>query len=214
MTILTHELWFPDSQRTNEDGLLAIGGDLKPDRLLLAYRSGIFPWFMEDGIIYWFCPPARMVLFPEELHISHSMKRTLHSKKFRVTKNQAFEKVIRSCAAVHSQQKSDTWISDEFIEAYTALHHSGHAHSVEVWQQDQLAGGIYGVVIGNIFYGESMFSTVPNASKVALIEVCTGGSYALIDCQVATDHMATMGARTISRNEFLKLITETSKTSR
>lgn len=210
MTVLTSELWFPDPDKADEEGLLAIGGDLSPARLLLAYQSGIFPWFMEDGIIFWFCPPGRMVLFPKEVHISKSMKQVLRSEKFRVTENQAFKKVVQMCAKVHVRTKSVTWISDEFIAAYSKLHQQGHAISIEVWENDQLAGGLYGVMVENIFCGESMFSLVSNASKVALIEICASGKYSLIDCQVATNHLASMGARSISRNVYLKLLKQSS----
>ncbi|MEO6168163.1 MAG: leucyl/phenylalanyl-tRNA--protein transferase [Chitinophagales bacterium] len=210
MTVLTHELWFPDPDQADEEGLLAIGGDLSPERLLLAYQKGIFPWFMEDGIIFWFCPPRRMVLFPKELHISKSMKEVLRSKKFRVTENEAFKKVIQMCAKVHARTKSVTWISDEFIAAYSKLHQQGHALSIEVWENDYLSGGLYGVVVGNIFCGESMFSLVPNSSKVALIEICRSEKYSHIDCQVVTNHLTRMGARNISRNAYLKLLEQAS----
>lgn len=206
MTVLNHELWFPDPGQAGEDGLLAIGGDLSPARLRLAYQSGIFPWFMEEGIIFWFCPPERMVLFPKDLRISKSMQQVLRSNKFRVTENEAFDQVIQMCAKVHARTKTVTWISDEFIAAYSKLHQQGIARSIEIWQHDELAGGLYGIVVGNIFCGESMFSIVPNASKLALIEICRSKKYSLIDCQVATHHLSSMGARTISRNAYLKLL--------
>ena len=206
MIYLTKELWFPDAEHAMEDGLLAVGGDLAPGRLVLAYRSGIFPWFMQEGMIFWFSPPARMVLYPDKLHISRSMKRLLRSGKFEVTTNQSFEQVIRMCAEVHTRLHGETWISDDFISAYCELHRMGIAQSVEVWQHGKLAGGIYGLVIGKIFCGESMFSLAANASKVALIHLCMYGGYSLIDCQVETNHLISMGAQHISRQEYLKLL--------
>lgn len=208
MFALTDKLWFPDPDQAEEDGLLAIGGDLSPHRLLLAYRSGIFPWFMDEDVIFWFSPPQRMVLFPEELHISKSMKQVIRSNRFQTTKNQAFEKVIQLCAQVHQQQQSATWISKEFVQAYTRLHELGHADSIECGEQHELVGGLYGISIAKIFFGESMFSIRPNASKAALIALCESENYSLIDCQVKTDHLASMGAKNITRNNYLKLLQE------
>jgi leucyl/phenylalanyl-tRNA--protein transferase len=203
---LTQDLWFPDVTKAEEDGLLAVGGDLSPQRLLLAYRSGIFPWFMHAGIIFWFSPPERMVLFPESLHISRSMKRLMRSNRFQVTTNCAFDRVIQMCAEVHTRNHSETWISEEFIKAYCELHRMGIAHSTEVWEQEMLVGGIYGLSIGKIFCGESMFSLAPNASKMALIQLSTNGGYRLIDCQVETNHLLSMGAQNISRQDYLMLL--------
>lgn len=206
MFFLPNELWFPDQHLASKDGLLAIGGDFHHERLLLAYRSGIFPWFMEAGEIYWFCPPERMVLFPEHIHISNTMKKVLHSKRFRITEDADFARVIRSCATVHREQDHGTWINEDFIQAYTELHRLGFAHSIEVWHGEELVGGMYGVAIGKLFCGESMFSTMNNASKAAMIHVCQSGKYALVDCQVATSHLYSMGAQIMSRNEFLQTI--------
>lgn len=203
MIFLTEDLWFPDVEEAEEDGLLAVGGDLSRERLLLAYRSGIFPWFMEEGFVFWFSPPERFVLFPEEVHISHSMKQIIRQKKFKVTENQNFREVIESCAAVNQFKTGSTWISEEFIASYNELHKSGFAKSIEVWEDGELIGGLYGVEMGNIFCGESMFSKKANASKLALIHLCRSGKYQLIDCQVHTGHLESMGARLISRENFL-----------
>ncbi len=208
MLLLTKDLWFPDPHLADEDGLLAIGGDLSTARLLLAYESGIFPWFMHEGMIFWFCPPERMVLFPDELHISKSMQQLLRSDRFHITTNQAFGRVIQLCAQVHERQQSATWINDDFIHAYNRLHEMGHAVSIECWQQQQLAGGLYGIAVGKVFCGESMFALQPNASKAALIELCKSGKYKVIDCQVETNHLASMGARKISRAAYLKLLNQ------
>lgn len=206
MVFLTDELWFPDPQDADEDGLLAIGGDLRPERLLFAYRHGIFPWFMEHEMIYWFCPPRRMVLVPTQIHIGQTMKRVLRLEKFRVTEDKAFEEVIRSCAEYHAIKGSGTWINNHFIDAYVDMFRLGHAHSAEVWFGEELVGGIYGVVVGKIFCGESMFSVKNNASKIAVIHLCKNGKYQLIDCQVPSRHMASLGAQIISRKEFLRLV--------
>jgi leucyl/phenylalanyl-tRNA--protein transferase len=206
MVFLSEDLWFPDPSEAEEDGLLAVGGDLSPERLMLAYRSGIFPWFIEYGEPYWFAPAERMVLFCDDVHIGRTLKKLLSSGKFQVTYDTAFNEVIRSCAAIHQKKDGATWISDEFVSAYERLHNLGFAHSVEVWHKDQLAGGIYGVTIGKIFCGESMFSVVSNASKIGLINLCRSGKYSLIDCQVASVHLAALGGKIIGRNSFLKLL--------
>ncbi|MEO5674786.1 MAG: leucyl/phenylalanyl-tRNA--protein transferase [Chitinophagales bacterium] len=206
MFILNDELKFPDPGEADEDGLLAIGGDLSPPRLLLAYRSGIFPWFSDGGMIHWFSPPRRFVLFPSSIHISKSMAQLLRSGEFSITQDKAFAQVIQTCANRHRINKGATWIDDSFIKAYTAMHELGYAHSIEVWHDGILAGGLYGIVSGKIFCGESMFSTISNASKAALIHLCRSCSYELIDCQVYTPHLASMGAVLISRDEFHSLI--------
>jgi leucyl/phenylalanyl-tRNA--protein transferase len=197
---------FPDPRLTTPQGLLAVGGNLSPETLLEAYHNGIFPWYRDGGLIHWYCPPQRMVLFPSEIKISHSLKQVLNSKKFSITQDKAFQKVIQFCSEVHAIDKGNTWIDDVFINAYTKMHELGYAHSVEVWQNEELAGGLYGVAIGKMFCGESMFSNVSNASKVALVHVCRNNNYSLIDCQVPTPHLMSMGARIISRDEFLSLI--------
>src|SRR5690606_7637590 len=161
----------PPVGTAREDGLLAVGGDLSPERLLLAYRRGIFPWFQVDGLIFWWCPDPRMVLYPKKLKISKSMRKVLRDGSFSLTRNHCFERVITGCAAPRSEGEPGSWISPEFVEAYTALHGLGHAHSYEVWEEGELVGGLYGVDLGPVFCGESMFSLRPNASKFALIEM-------------------------------------------
>lgn len=206
MIFLNHSLWFPDTSKAEEDGLLAVGGDMNIERLLLAYRSGIFPWFIEQGLIFWFCPPERFVLYPEEIHISHSMKQLLRQVDFSITENKSFRKVIENCASVHKIQSGSTWISKQFIASYTQLHQLGYAKSIEVWEGDDLIGGLYGVEVGNIFCGESMFSKKANTSKLALIHLCQSRKYQLIDCQVYNPHLESLGAKLISRNKFLELL--------
>jgi leucyl/phenylalanyl-tRNA--protein transferase len=203
---LDERLLFPDPALAGEDGLLAIGGDLAVDRLLLAYRNGIFPWYNEDTPILWYSPHERFVLFPNELRTSKSMKQVLRSGKFRVTYDTHFEEVIAACSAAERKGQDGTWIIPEMKEAYLRLHYEGYAHSVEVWEDSQLAGGLYGVEIGNVFCGESMFSKASNASKTALIHMCQSGKYSLIDCQVHTEHLESMGARMISREEYMNIL--------
>ena len=200
---LDERMLFPDPELAEEDGLLAVGGDLSTDRLLLAYQNGIFPWYSEDEPILWFSPHERFVLYPEELKISKSMKRILNSGMFKVTTDQSFEEVIAACSQMEREGQDGTWITADMQAAYVQLHQKGYAHSVEVWQNDDLVGGLYGVQIGRVFCGESMFSKVSNASKAALIYLCNSGLFSLIDCQVYTDHLASMGARMISRKEYV-----------
>ena len=207
MFFLGDELSFPHVDRANEYGLLAVGGDLSMDRLKLAYRSGIFPWYSEGQPISWYSPDPRMVLFPDELKISKSMRQIIRSKRFKVTFNQAFEKVISNCKNIdRSRQDQDgTWITDEMQQAYIKLHQEGFARSIEVWENNELVGGLYGVEMGSVFCGESMFSKVSNASKMALIALSENNNnpYILIDCQVYNEHLASLGAREISRERFL-----------
>jgi leucyl/phenylalanyl-tRNA--protein transferase len=189
-------------------GLLAIGGDLCSERLLLAYRSGIFPWYGPDQPILWWSPDPRLVLFPEQLHVSRSLARTLRRGQFTVTMDRDFCAVITRCASPRRGQ-AGTWITDEMRAAYLRLHHEGHAHSVECWLEGELVGGLYGVAIGRIFFGESMFARVPDASKVAfvrLVEQLRSWGYPLIDCQVHTDHLASLGASAIARDEFTAML--------
>jgi leucyl/phenylalanyl-tRNA--protein transferase len=200
---LDERLLFPDPELAEPDGLLAVGGDLSTDRLLLAYQSGVFPWYSDDTPILWYSPHERFVLYPDELKVSKSMNQVLRSNKFRVTIDQCFEKVISACSAVDREGQDGTWITAAMKAAYIKLHDLGYAHSVEVWQQDDLVGGLYGVQIGAVFCGESMFSLVSNASKIALVHLCQSGQYRLIDCQVHTRHLESMGARMISRGEYL-----------
>lgn len=200
---LDDRLIFPDPELAEPDGLLAVGGDLSAGRLLLAYQHGIFPWYGDDTPILWYAPHERFVLYPEELKISKSMQQVLRSGKFTITMDKCFEQVISSCAGVKRKGQKGTWITRDMQSAYIELHKEGYAHSAEVWEQNELVGGLYGVQRGNVFCGESMFSNVSNASKTALIHLCHSGLYSLIDCQVYTDHLASMGARMVSRERYL-----------
>jgi leucyl/phenylalanyl-tRNA--protein transferase len=204
------EIRFPAVEHAlrEPDGLLALGGDLSSERLLLAYRSGIFPWFGPDQPILWWSPDPRLVLFPEQLHISRSLARTLRRDRFTVTLDQDFDAVIKQCAAPRRGQ-AGTWITDTMRAAYLRLHHEGHAHSVECWLDGELVGGLYGIAVGRIFFGESMFTLLPDASKVAfvrLVEQLRGWGYPLLDCQVHTRHLASLGACAIGRDEFIGLL--------
>ncbi|EHQ27595.1 leucyl/phenylalanyl-tRNA--protein transferase [Mucilaginibacter paludis] len=201
---LDERILFPDPQLAEEDGLLAVGGDLSPDRLLLAYRSGIFPWYSDETPILWYSPHERFVLFPNELKVSKSMRQVIRSGKFKVKFDTAFADVIVNCANAERIDQDGTWITNDMQQAYIKLHQLGHAHSVEVWLGDELAGGLYGVEVGNVFCGESMFSKVSNASKLALITLCQTGKYQMIDCQVYTNHLASLGAGMISREMYLE----------
>ena len=207
MFILSNQVSFPSVDRANEYGLLALGGNLSMDRLKLAYRSGIFPWYSKGQPISWYSPDPRMVLFPDELKISKSMRQIIRSKRFNVTFNQAFENVISNCKTIDRslQDQEGTWITDEMQQAYIQLHHQGWAKSIEVWENEQLVGGLYGVEVGSVFCGESMFSKVSNASKMALIALSENNKnpYDLIDCQIYNNHLASLGAREISRARFL-----------
>jgi len=208
--VLDNKLWFPPVQDALPDGLLAIGGDLSVQRLLLAYRKGIFPWFNGD-IPMWWSPDPRFVLFPDELKVSKSMKVLLKRNAFEFTTNKAFSDVIKACKEKERKDQSGTWITNDVEAGYKNLHKQGHALSVEVWQNGQLAGGLYGIRMGNLFFGESMFSNVSNASKYAFIkfvEVLQTEGVVLIDCQVYTEHLESLGARMIERNEFIKYINE------
>jgi leucyl/phenylalanyl-tRNA--protein transferase len=203
---LNEQLHFPNPELAEPDGLLAIDGNLSTPRLLLAYKSGIFPWYSDDTPILWYSPHERFVLFPDELNVSSSMRRVLNSGRFRVTFDTCFADVIEACSAVERKDQDGTWITADMKAAYIKLHEEGHAHSVEVWQGDDLVGGMYGVVVGNVFCGESMFSKVSNASKTALISLIKTGKYKLLDCQVHTDHMESMGARMIPRKEYMAMV--------
>lgn len=204
------ELWFPDPDTalTHPNGLLAVGGDLRPQRLLQAYQLGIFPWFEDDQPPLWWSPDPRMVLFPAEVHVSRSMRRFLRQHPFEVRSDTAFAAVMRGCAG-ERRGSSGTWITDGMLQAYQQLHALGHAHSVEVWEGDTLVGGLYGIAMGRVFFGESMFSLRPNVSKLALIDAAgrlQQAGYQLIDCQVANPHLASLGARNIPRSEFRRLL--------
>ncbi len=207
LSILDNKLWFPPATNTTEDGLLAIGGDLSEERILLAYRNGIFPWF-EDNVPLWWCPDPRFVLLPHQLKISKSMKQVLRSNNFQFKTNTAFEEVIHNCKTAR-RSHDGTWITDEVEEAYINLYKKGYAHCAEAWQDDKLAGGLYGIKLGKIFFGESMFSHSSNASKFAFINYVhylVKEDIKLIDCQLYTSHLESLGARMISRSEFLDLL--------
>ncbi|RMG72290.1 MAG: leucyl/phenylalanyl-tRNA--protein transferase [Nitrospirae bacterium] len=206
---LTEELVFPPPELAEYDGLLAVGGDLSPERLLLAYREGIFPWFTEDTEILWWSPEPRLVLFPEELKVSRSLRQVIKKETYRVSFDKAFSETIRLCARVHRQKDGDTWITESMVEAYIRLHELGYAHSVEAWHEGRLVGGLYGVSLGRAFFGESMFTLMPNASKVAfvfLVKQIKQWGFNLVDCQVTTEHLKRFGAREIKRAEFLRLL--------
>ena len=203
---LDERLLFPDPALAEEDGLLAVGADLSVERLLLAYQNGIFPWYSDDTPILWYSPHERFVLFPDELKISKSMRQVMRSGRFSVTRNQCFDRVIDACSTTTRQGQDGTWITADMRAAYIELHRQGHAHSVEVWDDNQLAGGLYGVAVGKVFCGESMFSRISNASKTALISLAQSGDFNLIDCQVHTEHLESMGARMISRTEYMSML--------
>lgn len=206
---LPDEILFPPPDLADESGILAVGGDLTEERLLLAYSMGIFPWYSEGDPILWWSPDPRLVLFPGEMKVSRSLKQTMNKGTFTITMDTAFESVIRECALIHQRSAGDTWITDKMIEAYIHLHHSGFAHSVESWSDDTLVGGLYGVSLGSAFFGESMYAKKSNASKVAfvrLIQQLGKWQFTLIDCQVATKHLKTFGAHDIPRAEFMALL--------
>lgn len=207
---LDDDLWFPDPRLADEDGCLAVGGDLSIDRLLLAYQHGIFPWFSfrDNEEPVWYCPHERFVIFPNEIHISHSMRTLLNKKKYTFSLNEDFEGVIHNCSKLRYDEEG-AWLGEDIIKAYTELHRQGFAASVEVWEEERLVGGLYGVNIGSAFFGESMFSLVPSGSKLALIHLAKtmqelNGS--IIDCQLKTAHLESMGGRYISYDEYMKLI--------
>jgi len=200
------EIVFPNPELADEDGFLAVGGDLSIDRLLLAYENGIFPWFSEDDPICWYAPHERCVIYPEHVKVSKSMKKVISSGNFRVTFNEAFEQVILNCAQVGRKDQPGTWITAEMQSAYIALQQQGYASSVEVWHEELLVGGLYGVTMGEVFCGESMFSLESNASKTALISLCQSKAFKLIDCQLPNDHLLSLGAVMISREEYLSYL--------
>jgi leucyl/phenylalanyl-tRNA--protein transferase len=203
---LTRELIFPPVSLSEKDGLLAVGGDLSPERLELAYRSGIFPWYSGDEILWW-SPDPRFVLKPEALRVSKSMKQLLRSNKFVFTVDQAFSEVIKNCKTSERAGQDGTWITEEMQQAYITLHNQGLAHSAETWENGKLVGGLYGIRIGSMFFGESMFSKISNASKFAFIkyvQTLQQSGLQLIDCQVHTDHLESLGAEMIPRAAFLR----------
>lgn len=208
---LTEDLIFPDPAHADPDGLLAVGGDLSPGRLLLAYAMGIFPWFSEGNPILWWSPDPRLVLFPDDLQVTHSLKRVLKKKLFAITVDRAFPRVIRACAEVRTNAGEETWITAAMIAAYIRLFELGYAHSIESWQDGELAGGLYGIALGRAFFGESMFTLRTDASKAAfvhLVGLVKGRGFDFIDCQTSTAHLKSFGAREIGRDEFLARLTE------
>ncbi len=205
---LDKSIVFPPVHFAEPDGLLAIGGDLSQERLLLAYRNGIFPWYEGENILWW-CPEPRFVLFPPEVKISKSMQTLVNKDAFTFTVNKAFPEVINSCKTIPRKDQHGTWITPEVKQAFTSLHRSGYAHSAEVWQDNTLAGGLYGVRLGNVFFGESMFSRVSNASKycfIKYVQQLIKEGVVLIDCQVYTEHLESLGARMIGRDQFMSLL--------
>lgn len=204
---LDNTLKFPPVTEALEDGLLAIGGDITPERLLIAYQQGIFPWYDGDTPLWW-SPDPRFVLFPQEIKISKSMQQLFKKRAFKITMNKAFKEVMQQCGKINRAGQKGTWINENMIDAYTILHKQGYAISVECWQQHTLVGGLYGVKIGNVFCGESMFSRVSNASKYAFIHFVKTAEkkISLIDCQVHTPHLESLGARMISRHDFLNIL--------
>ncbi len=206
---LSSEHIFPSALTANSDGVVAIGGDLDPKRILKAYKQGIFPWFENDDYLVWWSPDPRMVLFPKKLKISKSTKKILKDDYFKVTFNQSFDEVVDSCAKVKRFGQNGTWITEGLKKAYNLLHKEGHAFSVEVWKDFELVGGLYGIDLGDIFCGESMFSKENNASKIGfihLIKELSKNGYKLIDCQVPSAHLKSLGAEEISREQFLNYL--------
>ena len=206
---MDERLWFPPVEEALEDGLLAVGGDLNTERLLLAYRSGIFPWFNDDELPMWWSPDPRFVLFPGELKVSKSMQQVIRKGEFAFRYNTSFEEVIRSCQQSERKGQDGTWITEEVLAAYVGLHQQGYAVSAETWRDGELVGGLYGIRMGRMFFGESMFSRESNASKFAFINFVRQlerEGVVLIDCQVFTKHLESLGARMIPRSEFLQLI--------
>lgn len=208
---LVHAPLFPDPALAEADGLLAIGGDLSPQRLVAAYRQGIFPWYSDGDPILWWSPAPRLVLFPQTFHLPRRLARTLASGRFRVSADTAFAEVIRACASASGRSHNGTWISGEMQAAYLRLHRLGFAHSIECWYGDELAGGLYGVCLDQVFFGESMFTRVRDASKVTLatlVRLSLAQAIAVIDCQMTTEHLLRFGAREISREAFQALLEE------
>ena len=203
---LNRALIFPYPALADEDGLLAVGGDLTAERLMLAYQNGIFPWYSEGEPILWYSPHDRFVIFPDEVKISHSMKQIIRSGKYEVTWNKDFSEVINQCSQIKRKGQIGTWITQDMIDAYISLHKKGIAHSIEVWDGYKLIGGLYGVEIGSVFCGESMFSLEPNSSKLALIYLCQNKGFKLIDCQLHNTHLESMGGRFIDRKTYMAFL--------
>ena len=206
MIWLTNTIEFPGYDCTSKEGIIALGGDLSAERLTHAYKNGIFPWFSDNDPIVWYCPFERMVLFPAEIKISKSMQKIINKNEFIITENTAFEAVIYNCKNIDRNDGFGTWITNDMEQAYINLHKKGIAKSIEVWFKDELVGGLYGVEINHIFCGESMFSKVSNASKLAFMHLATNKNYKLIDCQIYNEHLASLGAREIDRSLFLSIL--------
>ena len=206
MIWLTETIEFPGYDCTSEEGVIALGGDLSVERLTHAYKNGIFPWFSDNDPIVWYCPFERMVLFPAEIKISKSMQKIINKNAFTITENIAFEAVIYNCKNIDRNDGFGTWITNDMEQAYINLHKKGIAKSIEVWFKDELVGGLYGVEINHIFCGESMFSKVSNASKLAFMHLAKNKNYKLIDCQIHNEHLASLGAREIDRSLFLNIL--------
>ncbi|MEA1991413.1 MAG: leucyl/phenylalanyl-tRNA--protein transferase [Thermodesulfobacteriota bacterium] len=205
--LLSKDLLFPPPELAREDGLLAVGGDLSIPRLILAYRQGIFPWYNPGEPIFWWSPDPRLILEPPDLHVSRRTERIIRQERFQVTLDRAFKEVIRTCSETRMKRGEGTWLTPEMIDAYTELHYLGKTHSVETWQGDRLVGGLYGIAMGRVFFGESMFTKVSDASKAAfvtLVRQLSEWGFAMIDCQVTTWHLLSLGAKEIPRSFFLE----------
>ena len=210
ITLDTPETQFPSPDSASEEGLVAVGGEITTVRVLSAYRQGIFPWYSEDQPVLWWSPEPRAILYPDDIKISRSLKKTLRKKLFHVTADQAFSEVIKGCAGPRIQSPGGgTWITDEMMSTYTQLHQMGYGHSIEVWHDEKLVGGLYGLALGSAFFGESMYSHAPDASKIALVhlaQIANSHGIDFIDCQLPTKHLSRMGAIDISRKAYLAIL--------
>jgi len=206
MIWLKDKIEFPSYESTTDGGIIALGGDLTEERLMYAYKNGIFPWYSEGEPIVWYCPHKRMVLFPDDLKVSKSMQKISKKNKFRITENKAFKEVIYNCKNIDRNDGYGTWITGEMEQAFINLHKKGVAKSIEIWLDNQLVGGLYGLEINTIFCGESMFSKVSNASKLAFIYLAKNKEYTLIDCQIYNEHLESLGAKEVDRDAFLKIL--------
>jgi len=208
--MLKTDIWFPDVEESTEEGIVAVGGDLSVERLILAYSRGIFPWYSSDrSPILWWSPNPRFVLFPENLIVSKSMRPYFNQNKFKVTWDQNFEDVIKNCQKIDREDQPGTWITSKMLAAYIQLHKKGYAHSVEVWLENELVGGLYGISLGKVFFGESMFAKVSNASKfgfISLVNQLKQKGFLLIDCQQETKHLESLGANAIKRKDFINIL--------
>ena len=206
MIWLKDTIEFPSYESTSNDGIIALGGDLSEERLIHAYNNGIFPWYSEGDPIVWYCPHKRMVLFPEAIKVSKSMQKIMNNNNYTITENKAFSEVIYNCKTIDRKDGFGTWITGEMEQAYINLHQKGLAKSIEIWLGNELVGGLYGLEINNIFCGESMFSKVSNASKLAFIHLVKNKEYTLIDCQIYNQHLERLGAKEIDRSTFLQIL--------